>query len=60
MFYGRLEVLRSDSFFGRFATGDDIVAMLPTFPAGGLEVEWAHDFHVSCQITISAVLIIID
>ena len=38
-FWERLEVLRSDSFFGRSATGDDVVARLPIFPAGFLEVE---------------------
>ena len=56
----RIEVLRSDSVFGRSATGNDIVARLPTFPAGFLEVEWADDFHVSFLVVISAVLMIID
>ena len=50
----------SDSFVRRSATGDDIVASLPTFPAGFLAVEWAHNFHVSILIVISAVLMIID
>ena len=56
----RLEVLRSDSFFARSAPGDDIVVSLPTCPTGFLEVEWAHDFHVSILIAISAVRMIID
>ena len=60
MFWERLEVLRSDSFFRRSATGDDIVARLPTFSAGFLDVECAHDFNVSFLDAISAVLISID
>ena len=60
IFWKRLEVLRSDSFFGRSATGDDVMARLPTFPAGFLEVECAHDFHLSFLVAISAVLMIID
>ena len=60
MFWEALEVLRTDSFFGRSATGDDVVAWLPTFPAGCLEVEWAHDFHVCFLVAISAVLMIVD
>ena len=60
MFWERLEVLRSDSFFGRSATGDDIGARLPTFPAGFLDVEWADDFHLPFLIAISVVLMIID
>ena len=59
-FRERLKVLRSDSSFGRSATGDDVVVSLATFPAGFLEVEWAHDFHLSFLVAISAVLIIID
>ena len=55
----RLEVLRSDSSFGRSATGDDIVARLPTFPAGFLEVEWAHHFYMSFLVAINVVLMII-
>ena len=60
LFRSRLEVLRSDSLFWRSATGDNVVARLPTFPAGFLEVEWAHDFHVSLLIAISTVPMIID
>ena len=60
MFWERLEVLRSDSFLGRSATGDDVVARLPTFPADVLEVEWAHDVHVWFLVAISAVRMIID
>ena len=60
IFWERLEVLRSDSFFGRSARGDDIVARLPTLPAGFVQVEWAYDFHVSLLVAISAVLMIID
>ena len=36
------------------------MARLPTFPAGCLKVEWAHDFHVAFLVAISAVLMIID
>ena len=36
------------------------MARLPTLPAGFFEVEWAHDFHVSFLVAISAVLMIID
>ena len=60
MFRERLQVLGSDSYCGRSATGDDIVRRLTTFPAGFLEVEWAHDFHVSFLVAISAVLMIIN
>ena len=60
IFWERLEVLRSDSFCGRSPTGDDVVARLPTIPAGYLEVECAHDFHVCFLVAISAVLMIID
>ena len=60
MFRERLQVLGSDSYCERSATGDDIVHRLPTFPAGFLEVEWAHDFHVLFLFAISAVLMIID
>ena len=60
MFWERLEVLRSDSFFGSSPTGDDFVARLPTFPAGFLVVEWAYDFHVSFLVAVSAVLMVID
>ena len=52
--------MRSDSFFERSATGDDVVARLPTFATGFLEVEWAHDLHVCFLVTISAVRMIID
>ena len=50
----------SDSLFVRSATGDDVVARLPTFAAGFLEVEWAHDLHVSFLVAISAVLMIMN
>ena len=44
----------------RSTIGDDIVARLHAFPAGFLDVEWAHDFHVFFVLAISAVLMIID
>ena len=52
--------MRSDSFFGRSATGDNILAWLPTCTAGFLVVEWAHDFHVSKVVGVGPVLMIID
>ena len=55
-----IEVLRSDSFFGRSATHGDIVARLPTFSAGFLDVEWAHNFHMSLLVAVGTVLMIID
>ena len=52
------KVLGSDSFFGRSATGDNIVARLRIFLAGFLEVEWAHNFHVSSLVAVDAALMI--
>ena len=60
IFWETLKVLTSESFRCRSATVDDIVARLPTFPAGFLEVEWAHDCYVSKWDAVDAVLMMID
>ena len=60
IFWEGLKVFWPDRFFGRSATGDNIVARLPTFPPGIREVEWAHNFHVSKLVAVVAVLMIID
>ena len=60
VFWEWLEVLWSNSFLGGSTTGDDIVAWLPTLSAGFLEVEWAHNVHMSILAAVGAVRMVIN